>query len=89
MKLLDFSVGNLYLTIGMGMICQCHLVFHSIFGEQIIKQLVAKVGSFVTHNSSRGAKFGEDIFMEELEYHLRIIGCSGDRLYPFRHVIHY
>jgi len=43
----------------------------------------------ITNYSLRGAKMGEDVFLEKFNNHFVVIGLSKHIFYPFRDVIHW
>lgn len=84
----QLPIGQFYLATSLWVACSCNLVSHSIFSQDVIKQLIIEVSNVVTNCCSKCVKYGENIFLYKFYYHPRIISGECYCLHPLRHVIH-
>ena len=57
-------------------------MLHVILPKQSSKDSIAKVAPFITKNTSRSAKPGKDISIDELHHCFSVLFLRSNRLYP-------
>ena len=86
-KNFNFPVINSSLSIRLRIICKCCPMPYSIFSQEAIKQIIAKICPFISYNCSWSFKPCEDILSKEIQHHFSITCCSGDIFNPPGHII--
>ena len=87
-NILNFSIVYLSLPICMRMICQTHNMSDSAPTREFCKQLVCKMASLITYNSSRGSKYTQDIPLNKPHHCIGIIYGVSYGFHPFGYIIH-
>ena len=86
--MLDLSIRNSNLSTCLWVIWGGNLVGDEILLHQLLKNLVAKMLTFITYDCSRCTKTSKDSVSQKLDHNFVVISLACNSLHPLGHLVH-